>query len=59
MKRTYEYRLYPRAAERRAFETMLDQGREVYNAALAQCKVVYETAGKHQSALSQWAYFRE
>jgi len=37
---------------------LLAQGREVYNAALAQCKGVYETRGKHQTAISQWAYFR-
>jgi putative transposase len=59
MNRTFEYRLYPRKAERRALETMLSQGREVYNAALAQCKSAYEATGKHQSALSQWPYFRE
>jgi len=58
MKRTFEYRLYPRKAERRALEVMLAQGREVYNAALAQCKSAYEATGKHQTALSQWAYFR-
>jgi putative transposase len=38
---------------------MLEQGCEVYNAALAECKVVYETQGKHEKALDQWAYFRE
>src|SRR5581483_888380 len=59
MKCTYEYRLYPRPAERRALEALLEQGREVYNAALTQCKVVYETTGQHQSALSQWPYFRD
>lgn len=59
MKRAFEYRVYPRAAERRALEMLLAQGREVYNAALEQCKVVYETAGKHHMANSQWAYFRE
>ena len=59
MKCTYEYRLYPRPAERRALEALLEHGREVYNAALTQCKVVYETTGQHQSALSQWPYFRD
>lgn len=59
MKRTYEYRLYPRHRERDALDTLLEQAREVYNAALAQCKAAYETTGKHQTALSQWPYFRE
>jgi len=59
VKRTCEYRLYPRKAERHALELMLEQGREVYNAALAECKTAYAAAGKHQSALSQWTYFRE
>ncbi len=59
MKRTFEYRLYPRPAERHALEAMLAQGREVYNAALAQCKSAYEATGKHQTAISQWSYFRE
>ncbi len=59
MKRTYEYRLYPRRRERRALDGMLEQAREVYNRALAQCKTAYEVTGKHQTALSQWPYFRE
>lgn len=59
MNLTYEYRLYPRKAEIKTLETMLEQGREVYNAALQQCKSVYETTKKHQSGLSQWDYFRE
>jgi putative transposase len=59
MNRTFEYRLYPRPAERRALELLLAQGREVYNAALAQCKAAYEATGKHQTAISQWPYFRE
>ncbi len=37
----YEYRLYPRERERAALEQMLEQGREVYNAALQQCKTAY------------------
>lgn len=56
---TYEYRLYPRKHENAALEGLLEEGREVYNAALQQCKVVYEVMGKHQTALSQWDYFRE
>lgn len=59
MNRIYEYRLYPRQAERQTLELLLSQGREVYNAALAQCKTAYEATGKHQTAISQWAYFRE
>ncbi len=56
---TYEYRLYPRERERAALEQMLEQGREVYNAALQQCKTAYERNGKHQTAISQWDYFCE
>jgi putative transposase len=59
MKRTYEYRLYPRKPERKALETLLEQHREVYNAALAQCRNAYEATGQHQTALSQWPYFRD
>lgn len=56
---TYEYRLYPRRAEVKRLERMLEQGREVYNAALAECKAFYEANGKGRTALSQWDYFRE
>src|ERR1041385_6774405 len=56
---TYQYRLYPRPAERAALELLLEQSREVYNAALAQCKTAYAATGKHQSAISQWPYFRD
>lgn len=56
---TYEYRLYPRRAEVKRLEQMLEQGREVYNAALAECKTFYEANGKGRTALSQWDYFRE
>ncbi|MEP7286736.1 MAG: transposase [Chloroflexota bacterium] len=56
---TYEYRLYPRKVERERLERLLDQSREVYNAALAQCKTAYEATGKHQTALKQWPYFRD
>ena len=59
MKRTYEYRLYPRPAEQAALSRLLEQHREVYNAALAQCRNAYEATGQHQSALSQWPYFRD
>jgi len=56
---TYEYRLYPRKAEVKALQTLLEQGREVYNLALAQSKTVYETSGEHQGGINQWDYFRE
>ncbi len=59
MNLTYEYRLYPRKTEIKALQTLLEQGREVYNLALAQSKTVYETTGEHQSGLAQWDYFRE
>jgi len=59
MKLTYEYRLYPRQRERQALNSLLEQHREVYNNALAQCKNAYEVTGKHGSALSQWPYFRD
>lgn len=56
---TYEYRLYPRRAEVKRLEQMLEQGREVYNSALATCKAFYAANGKGIKALSQWDYFRE
>jgi len=59
MKRTYEYRLYPRRAEVKALNRLLEQHREVYNRALEQCKNGYEATGKGQRALSQWPYFRD
>ena len=59
MPRTYEYRLYIRKRERAALEHLLAEHREVYNAALAQCRNAYEATGKHQTALGQWEYFRE
>ena len=59
MNRTYEYRLYPRKAERQHLELLLSQSREVYNAALAECTAAYAATGKHPGGLSQWAYFRE
>jgi putative transposase len=59
VKRTYEYRLYPRPHEREALERLLEQHREVYNAALEQCRNAYAATGQHQSALSQWPYFRD
>ena len=50
---TYEYRLYPRKREMTLLEQMLAQGREVYNAALQQCRNVYEATGQHVSGLDQ------
>lgn len=59
MKRTFEFRLYPRKRERVALERLLEEHREVYNAALSQCKNAYAATGKGQTALSQWPYFRD
>jgi putative transposase len=59
MKRTYEYRLYPRKAEREALDKLLLEHRAVYNAALEQSRNAYEATGQHQTALSQWPYFRD
>ncbi|MDX2138601.1 MAG: transposase, partial [Chloroflexota bacterium] len=59
MFRTYKYRLYPRKAEVRALETMLEQGREVYNGALAECKQYYQATGNGIWAMDQRDYFRE
>ena len=56
---TYEYRLYPRRQEHAALERLLEQGREVYNAALQQCRIVYDVTHQYQPALSQWPYFRD
>ena len=33
---TFEYRIYPRKRQEAALDTLLDQAREVYNAALHQ-----------------------
>src|SRR5258707_10470204 len=59
MNRTFEYRLFLRPHERTLLEAMLEQAREVYNAALQQCKTVYEMTGKREAGISQWRYFRE
>jgi putative transposase len=56
---TYEYRLFTRKAEARALEVLLEQSREVYNAALAQAKMAWATEQVHVGGLSQWSYFRE
>src|SRR5260221_4739399 len=55
----YEFRLYPRKAERAALDLLLEQHREVYNRALEQCKNTHEATGNGQSAINQWSYFRD
>ncbi len=59
MKRTSADRLYPRKHEQEAHSALLEQHREVYNRALEQSKNAYAATGQHQSALSQWDYFRD
>ena len=59
MNQTYAYRLYVRPRERVALARLLDEQREVYNAALSQIKTAYEGNQARTSALEQWAYFRE
>lgn len=49
---TYQYRLYPRRAEQRRLDTLLYQGKLVYNFALEVCKNTYEATGEHVKALS-------
>jgi putative transposase len=56
---TYEYRLYPRRAEVKRLEQMLEQGRLVYNFALEVCKNTYQATGKGVKALSLWQHFRD
>ncbi len=56
---TYEYRLYPRRGEQQRLALMLEQSREVYNAALAECKAFYPANGKSMKAIAQWSSFRE
>jgi putative transposase len=56
---TYEYRLYPRKAERKRLDTMLWHGRMVYNFALEVCKNTYEATGEQIKPLSLWQYFRD
>ncbi|MHB8626357.1 MAG: helix-turn-helix domain-containing protein [Aggregatilineales bacterium] len=55
---TYEYRIYPRKRQGGRLEQLLEQGREVYNAALRQCRNAFEATSTHQTAFSQWPYFR-
>ncbi len=59
MKRTYEYRLYPRKREVALLERLLLEHQDVYNDALTQSQLAYQTRQEHTSALSQWPYFRE
>lgn len=56
---TYQYRLYPRRAEKQRLEQMLEQGKLVYNFALEVCKNTYEATGNHVKALSLWQHFRD
>jgi putative transposase len=56
---TYEYRLYPRQCQQTGLDRLLDQAREVYNTAVQQCRNAYAATSKHQTALSQWPYFRD
>ncbi|MHB8628464.1 MAG: zinc ribbon domain-containing protein [Aggregatilineales bacterium] len=56
---TYEYRIYPRKHQGGRLEQLLEQGREVYNAALRQCRNAFEATNTHQTAISQWPYFRD
>ena len=59
MNLSYEYRLYPRRSERALLDRLLEEHREVYNAALAQRKTMYEIHGQQATGLSQWRYFRD
>ncbi|MBE7512252.1 MAG: transposase [Anaerolineales bacterium] len=59
MNLTYAYRLYVRPRERVLLSRLLEEHREVYNAALSQIKTAFEVNGERQTAVSQWAYFRE
>ncbi|MBL8133297.1 MAG: transposase [Anaerolineae bacterium] len=56
---TYQYRLYPRRAEAKRLDTLLYQGKLVYNFALEVCKNTYEATGESVKALSLWRYFRD
>ncbi|MBZ0287354.1 MAG: transposase, partial [Anaerolineae bacterium] len=59
MNLTYAYRPFTRRKEERALDMLLEQAREVYNAALAQSKSAWEAEKVHEGGLSQWPYFRE
>ena len=56
---TYQYRLYPRRAEKQRLDTLLYQGKLVYNFALEVCKNTYEATGEHVKAVSLWQHFRD
>ncbi|MHB8625137.1 MAG: helix-turn-helix domain-containing protein [Aggregatilineales bacterium] len=49
---TYEYRIYPRKRQCGLLEQMLEQGRQVYNAALRQCRNAFEATSIHPTAIS-------
>ena len=58
MQRSYQYRLYPNAAQASALETMLCQSRLLYNEALAHRRDVYKHAEQSVSYVDQWNRFR-
>jgi len=59
MTRTYKYRLFPRRAQKLALDSILEQGRLLYNAALEQRVETYKATGKGLSYPDQWAHFRD
>jgi putative transposase len=59
MIRTFQYRLYPSAAQDAALDFLLWQGRNLYNAALEQRITTYRETGKGLSYPQQWAHFRD
>ena len=59
MQRSYQYRLYPNAAQASALETILCQSRLLYSEALAHRRDVYKHAEQSVSYVDQWNRFRE
>jgi putative transposase len=59
VQRTYKYRLYPTDAQARALDGLLEQGRQLYNAALEQRRRVYAETGQGPGYEDQWAHFRD
>lgn len=59
VQRTYKYRLYPSDAQARTLDFLLEQGRQLYNAALEQRRQVYADTGRGPSYEDQWGYFRD
>ena len=58
MQRSYQYRLYPNAAQASALETILCQSRLLYNEALAHRRDVYKHTEQSVSYADQWNRFR-